>query len=304
MRAATTRLFSRPADLLLAAAFAGVGLTEVWVFSLGNDYSIALRVTASVLTLVACGALALRRTSPVAAFSVNAAAVVALIAAGYASDVYQWTNLVATYSIAAHGSRRAAWIALPVAVGGVLFYFLRFPDEGDAQLTGFVAAMWVVGWLVGRIYGAQVERDRLRSERDLARQLADANEERLALEEERSRIAHELHDIIGHTVNVMVVHAGAGRQASTATAGPSARPSTPSSGPAGPPWPSWTGSWPCSAATRAGGSCCPPPGSATSGSWPGPSPTPACASTSRSPATPATCRPAWAWPPTGSPRRR
>ena len=129
MRAATTRLFSRPADLLLAAAFAGVGLTEVWVFSLGNDYSIALRVTASVLTLVACGALALRRTSPVAAFSVNAAAVVALIAAGYASDVYQWTNLVATYSIAAHGSRRAAWIALPVAVGGVLFYFLRFPDE-------------------------------------------------------------------------------------------------------------------------------------------------------------------------------
>ena len=170
-------------------------------------------MTASVLTLVASGALALRRTSPVAAFSVNAAAVVALIAAGYASDVYQWTNLVATYSVAAHGSRRAAWVALPVSVGGVLTYFLRFPSEGDAQLAGFVAAMWVVGWLVGRIYGAQAERDRLRSERDLARQLADANEERLALEEERSRIAHELHDIIGHTVNVMVVHAGAGRQA-------------------------------------------------------------------------------------------
>ena len=213
MRAATTRLFSRPADLLLAGAFAGVALTEVWVFSLGNDYSIALRVTASVLTLVASGALALRRTSPVAAFGINAGAVVALIAAGYASDVYQWTNLVATYSIAAHGSRRAAWIALPVALGGVLFYFLRFPSEGDVQLAGFVAAMWVVGWLAGRIYGAQVERDRLRSERDLARQLADANEERLALEEERSRIAHELHDIIGHTVNVMVVHAGAGRRA-------------------------------------------------------------------------------------------
>jgi signal transduction histidine kinase len=213
MRAATSRLLSRPADLLLAAAFAGVTQAEVWVFSLGNDYSIALRVTASVLTLVASGALAPRRTSPVAAFSVNAAAVVALIAAGYASDVYQWTNLVATYSVAAHGSRRAAWVALPVSVGGVLSYFLRFPSEGDVQLAGFVAAIWVVGWLVGRIYGAQAERDRLRSERDLARQLADANEERLALEEERSRIAHELHDIIGHTVNVMVVHAGAGRQA-------------------------------------------------------------------------------------------
>jgi hypothetical protein len=56
MRAATTRLLSRPADLLLVAAFAGVAQAEIWVFSLGNDYSIALRVTASVLTLVASGA--------------------------------------------------------------------------------------------------------------------------------------------------------------------------------------------------------------------------------------------------------
>ena len=213
MTTVTTRLSWRPADLLLAAAFAGVTQSEVWVFTLGDDYSIALQVTASALTLVASGALALRRIRPVAAFWVNAAAVVALIAAGYPSNVYQWTSLVATYSIAAHGSRRAAWIALPAAVAGVVSYFLRFPSEGDLQLAGFVVAMWVVGWLAGRMYGAQAEQDRLRSERDLARQLADANSERLALEEERSRIAHELHDIIGHTVNVMVVHAGAGRQA-------------------------------------------------------------------------------------------
>jgi signal transduction histidine kinase len=213
MTTATTRLASRPADLLLAAAFAGITQAEVWVFTLGDDYSVALRVTASVLTLAASGALALRRTRPVAAFWANAAAILALVAAGYPSDVYQWTSLVVTFSIAAHGSRRAAWIALPASVGGVLSYFLRFPSEGDVQLAGLVAAMWVVGWLAGRMYGAQVEQDRLRSERDLARRLADANTERLALEEERSRIAHELHDIIGHTVNVMVVHAGAGRQA-------------------------------------------------------------------------------------------
>jgi len=213
MTTATARSVWRPADLLLAAAFAGVIQCEVWIFSLGDDYPVGLRVVASALTLVASGALAWRRTRPVAAFWVNSAAVVAVIAAGYPSDVYQWTNLVVTYSIAAYGTGRQAWTALPVLVGGVVLYFVRFPDEGSPTLAATVVAMWVVAWLIGRVYGARLEQVQLRAERDLARRLAEANEERLALEEERSRIAHELHDIIGHTVNVMVVHAGAGRQA-------------------------------------------------------------------------------------------
>ena len=208
-----TRTTQRPADLLLAAAFAGVTQAEVWVFSLGNDHPVGLRVVASVLTLVASGALAWRRTRPAAAFWANSAAVVALTAAGYSSDVYQWTNLVVTYSIAAYATSRQAWAGLPAFVGGVVFYFVRFPDEGSPTLAATVVAMWVVAWLIGRMYGARLEQAQLRAERDLARRLAEANEERLALEEERSRIAHELHDIIGHTVNVMVVHAGAGRQA-------------------------------------------------------------------------------------------
>jgi signal transduction histidine kinase len=213
MTTATVRSVQRPADLLLAAAFAAVAQTEVWAFSLGDDHPIWVRVAASVLTLVASGALAWRRTRPAAAFWANSAAVVALTAVGYPSDVYQWTNLVVTYSVAAHGTGRQAWAALPALVGGVVFYFVRFPDEGSPTLAATVVASWVVAWLIGRVYGARLEQVQLRAERDLARRLAEANEERLALEEERSRIAHELHDIIGHTVNVMVVHAGAGRQA-------------------------------------------------------------------------------------------
>jgi signal transduction histidine kinase len=209
----TATSLRRPADLLLAAAFAGVTQCEIWIFSLGDDYPVGLRAVASALTLVASGALAWRRTRPVAAFWANSAAVVAVIAAGYPSDVYQWTNLVVTYSIAAYGTSRQAWTALPALVGGVVLYFVRFPDEGSPTLAATVVAMWVVAWLIGRVYGARLEQVQLRAERDLARRLAEANSERLALEEERSRIAHELHDIIGHTVNVMVVHAGAGRQA-------------------------------------------------------------------------------------------
>ena len=68
MTTATARSVQRPADLLLAAAFAAVTQVEVWVFSLGDDHPIGLRVVASALTLVASGVLAWRRSWPVAAF--------------------------------------------------------------------------------------------------------------------------------------------------------------------------------------------------------------------------------------------
>jgi signal transduction histidine kinase len=218
----------RPADVMLATAVAAITQAEVWVFSLDDGGAaarvpVALRVVVSLLTLAASGSLALRRTRPGIAFWVNTVAVYALIAVGYPSDVYQWTSLVVTYSVAAHGSRRQAWVALLVAGPGPLCYFVRFPFEGSLVTAAFVTAIWVVGWLTGRIYGARAERDRLRSERDLARRLADANEERLAHEEERNRIARELHDIIGHTVNVMVVHAGAGRRAASGDDGDTVR---------------------------------------------------------------------------------
>jgi signal transduction histidine kinase len=201
------------ADSLLAVVFMALTSIEVWVFSWGNGLGIDTRVVVSLLTLVASGSLAWRRTKPEAAFWVNAAAVIGTIAAGYPSDMYQWTNLVAVYSIGAYGKNPQRWFALPMGIGGVLFYFVRFPFEGGATLAAFVAAIWVVAWLAGRIYGARLEEMQLRHERDLSRRLAEANDARLAHEEERIRIAHELHDIIGHTVNVMVVHAGAGRRA-------------------------------------------------------------------------------------------
>lgn len=202
-----------PADAVLAAVFMTLTSIEVWVFSWDNGLGIGTRVLVSTLTLVASASLAWRRTRPEAAFWINGAAVIGTIAAGYPSDMYQWTNLIAVYSIGAYGTNPQRWLGLPLGVSGVLFYFARFPLEGGTALAAFAAAMWVVAWLAGRMYGARLEEMQLRHERDLSRRLAEANDARLVLEEERIRIAHELHDIIGHTVNVMVVHAGAGRRA-------------------------------------------------------------------------------------------
>lgn len=207
------RLTTRQAgDLLLAAVFLAMTQVEVWVFTLGDFYSIGTKVGASLFTAVASMGLAWRRSRPGAAYWVNAAGVVGTIAVGFPGDIYQWTNLIAIYTISAYGTRMERWAALPAGLGGVLLYFIRFPDEGGTTLAAFVLALWIVGWLAGRIYGARLDEIQLRHEMDLSHQLAEANEQRLATEEERLRIARELHDIIGHTVNVMVVHAGAGRR--------------------------------------------------------------------------------------------
>jgi signal transduction histidine kinase len=199
-------------DLSLAVAFIAMTQIEVWVFALQDGHSITTRVGAALLTTMASGALAWRRSRPAFAYWINAAGVVGTIAIGFPGDIYQWTNLIAIYTVSAYGTSWDRWLGLPAGIAGVSFYFVRFPDEGGITLAAFVVAIWVVGWLAGRIYGARLDQIQLRHEMELSRQLAEANEQRLATEEERMRIARELHDIIGHTVNVMVVHAGAGRR--------------------------------------------------------------------------------------------
>ena len=212
MRALRTLDTPPLADLVLALAFAVLAQAEIWIFSSDDGYSGLIRLGAGVLTLIASAALAYRRERPVLSYFINGFAVIATIVVGYPSDVYQWTNLIAIYSLGAYGSGWPRWAGLPLGVAGVLSYFVRFPDEGDIGIAAFAAAMWVVAWLAGRMYGARIEETRLRTERDLSVRLAEANEQRLVLEEERNRIARELHDIVGHTVNVMVVHAEAGRR--------------------------------------------------------------------------------------------
>lgn len=202
----------KTADLLLAGVFLAITQLEVWVFTLGDGYGVGTRIGASILTGLGSAALAWRRSRPNLAYWINSVGVVGTIAVGLPGDVYQWTNLVALYSVGAYGTDPQRWIAALAGVGGVVFYFLRFPYEGGFVLVGFIVAIWVVGWLAGRIYGARLDEIQLRHEMELSRRLADANEQRLILEEERIRIARELHDIVGHTVNVMVVHAGAGRR--------------------------------------------------------------------------------------------
>jgi signal transduction histidine kinase len=154
--------------------------------------------------LVACVALALvwRRSRPLAVLAV-AVAVTALQAATYGSAQSAtsfFVIVVAVYSAAAHARHAAAALAL-TAVG------VAAHDLGDPQIKTFADAVYdstMLGLVV--LVGLAMRARQARTRTIVAEQKTRT---RAAVEEERRRIARELHDIISHSLGVLVLQAGA-----------------------------------------------------------------------------------------------
>jgi signal transduction histidine kinase len=121
-------------------------------------------------------------------------------------DVELIPALIAVYSVAAHGERWASFVGGAVGiVAGLIWLGL---DDFLLPTVMFGGA-WFAGRLVQKrqLY-AQALADRAR----VLEREREANT-RVAAAEERVRIARELHDVVGHSVSVMVVQAGAERLA-------------------------------------------------------------------------------------------
>jgi signal transduction histidine kinase len=87
-------------------------------------------------------------------------------------------------------------------------------DRGHAGLGDYVFAVTIVAaaWIGGRLFGIRAEQAAA-AERT-AERVVQEREQRIAavLAAERARLARELHDVIAHSVSVMVVQAGAAEQ--------------------------------------------------------------------------------------------
>ena len=119
-------------------------------------------------------------------------------------------GLAATFLLGNLADLRQARIGLVIAIAGAAIVVYNRP-AGSAADYLFVPGMFAIVWLAGfalRSRSAEAEAAERRAAEAERRREAAA---RIAVAEERARIARELHDIVAHSVSVMVLQVGAVR---------------------------------------------------------------------------------------------
>lgn len=197
-------------DVILAAVVTVYGLLGTFVRMGGGNVYHGPRLPNAILSVLVTSTLAWRRTRPLAAlawiFAVWAATFPLVrhdlqFAAGFI------VVIVLVASGGYHAGRRDAVACLAVGLA-ILAVVMPFePQLGGWPSVVYDNAFVALPWLAVR--GLRIREDRAAA---LATQLARAQTaQREILLEQRAQIARELHDIVAHSVSVILLQVGAAR---------------------------------------------------------------------------------------------
>jgi signal transduction histidine kinase len=190
-------------------------------------------VGAAVVLLLAA-ALAVRRLSPALSLSIAWVAVLVQLSLQQPANPYDAIILGVLYAVGRYGDGWVRWYGLGSAVGGGIIasvYTVSQVYGGDAMLavsdpasvtvtifsvvTAAAAAVFVltIAWGLGVIMrqaettrASRAEQFRLEQERKLA-------ERTIVVEQERNRIARDMHDVVAHSLAVVIAQADGARYA-------------------------------------------------------------------------------------------
>ena len=195
-------------DAAPAVALCALGQFSIWA-GYTNEGPRAVTVPIALLVTLA---LAFRRRHPVivAVVVMTAWGVQSVVATSPSALWELVVVLIVAYAPGAHADGRSALAGLAVNVVGisVITAFDPAPDTSFFTPVVFGGGPWIGGRLVRRHWSQARELDALNAE--LERRRADDVE--AATRHERARIARELHDVVAHSISVMVVQAGAAEQ--------------------------------------------------------------------------------------------
>ena len=198
-------------DHLVAAAAVLVVAGELASGRLISYDAVVAPTTAHVvISLVMVAPLAFGPRAPVAVFVVVMATCVVQVASTDEVLAANVAPLVALYFLVAHGPRRLKPLGLAVALvgGAVMSARASFPGV----LDGFVLGTAVV---TAEVLVAALLADRRLSRRArlIAVEVERDQQAAIGAAQERARIARELHDVVAHSLAVMVAQADGGRYA-------------------------------------------------------------------------------------------
>ena len=204
-------------------------LALLLVLALATPFLLAGERLQAALSVLMLAPLAWRRSRPVAATAVVFGAAfgqwLLLVTARSAAVLPATVGvLLALYAVAAYGPRWASRLGLGTGalVGSVLFGIAIGTAEtsatGDGAGAGVGAALGSGGlafaaWLLGDLRRMRQAYVVSLEERAARLELEREQEARLAAADERARIAREMHDVVAHSLSVVIAQADGGRYA-------------------------------------------------------------------------------------------
>ena len=201
-------------DWLLAVALAAALMVQLALHD--SEGSTALNAASGLLLTLP---LAFRRRAPLAVIAIFSATAIANEALGGAlftfpeagaaeSDPPLFASLaagiVAFYSLGAYAEDRPAVAGALLGLAGL---WATVVVSGQVEVASFIWSGGLIAatpWFAGRVA-------RSRRQRIASLELEQEQRTRIALADERARIARELHDVVAHSVGVIVVQAQGAR---------------------------------------------------------------------------------------------
>ncbi|GAA4156470.1 histidine kinase [Gryllotalpicola daejeonensis] len=197
----------------LIAIFWGLPATLITLITLetrDHVFGVWGALVAALLVVGSCAGIRLRRTRPVLAFAILC---IALLPVPFVeSGPSQLIPVFGVYSLAVYRSNAAAWIgAAALEVTSTLYVWLVSP-LGTSRTLAHSPAQWTpifgIELLIALAIGITVGNRRryLAALIDRAHQLARERDQQalLAAVAERARIARDMHDVVSHSLTVMV----------------------------------------------------------------------------------------------------
>jgi signal transduction histidine kinase len=214
-------------DVSVAAAFFAVALpVEIMVGDTGTVSLLGLPIAsfaAVMIALIFSAALALRRLSPPIALALAWAGAAVQMGLGRPPTAADVAIFGVLYVTAAYGSRRVYWAGFASALFGALvitaYLFLgpTFASGGLSLQTlpvafaVLIAAAFalLLAWTAGALVRTAVRATASREAQKRA-------EGEAAAEQERVRIARDMHDVVAHSLAVLIAQADGARYAASA----------------------------------------------------------------------------------------